>query len=66
MYQELHTMTVIPHLTMVELEAGLEGICQSPKNKGRLETIIRRPQKGEREELKAGTLDTALGLVGDN
>ncbi|MBN2548803.1 MAG: hypothetical protein JXB15_06585 [Anaerolineales bacterium] len=35
-------MTEIKHLTMTELEAGLDAIRQSPKNKGALELIVRR------------------------
>ncbi|RIK29250.1 MAG: MOSC domain-containing protein [Chloroflexi bacterium] len=53
-------------LTSEELEAGLEHIRQSPKDQGVLELIVRRPQVGEREVLEEGTLDLAVGLVGDN
>jgi MOSC domain-containing protein YiiM len=60
------TMTDITHLTMVELEAGLDFMRQAPKDEGVLEAIIRRPQKGGRESLEEGELDTAEGLVGDN
>ncbi len=54
------------HLTMEELEAGLPEICGSPKDKGALKLIVRRPRAGEREVLAEGALDTAEGLVGDN
>jgi hypothetical protein len=54
------------HLTMSELEAGLEEIGRSPKDDGVLEMIVRRPQVGEREILQAGQLDLVDGLVGDN
>ena len=54
------------HLTMDELEAGLETIRQSPKDAGVLALIVRRPQIGEREVLDEGELDLVEGLVGDN
>ena len=58
------TMTV-RHLTIGELEAGLEGIRQSPKDEGTLRMIVRRPAVGRREELEEGQLDLEDGLVGD-
>ena len=54
------------HLTMAELEAGLEEIRNSPTDNGVLELIVRRPKVGEREVLKEGELHLAQGLVGDN
>ena len=54
------------HLTMEELEAGLGVIQQSPKNKGGLEMIVRRPEIDAREVLLEGKLDILEGLVGDN
>ncbi|WP_420627737.1 MOSC domain-containing protein [Candidatus Leptofilum sp.] len=54
------------HLTMAELEAGLDHIRQSPQDDGVLEMIVRRPSTDERELLEVGELDTAVGLVGDN
>ena len=53
------------HLTIAQLEAGLETIRQSPKDEGVLDLIVRRPQVGEREVLEAGRLDPEEGLVGD-
>jgi hypothetical protein len=53
------------HLTTEELQAGLEGIRQSPKDEGVLELIVRRPHIGEREVLDEGQLDIVDGLVGD-
>jgi hypothetical protein len=53
------------HLTIDQLEAGLETIRQSPKDDGVLELIVRRPQVGEREVLETGHLDPEDGLVGD-
>ena len=54
------------HLSMEELEAGLDEIRRSPKDEGKLELIVRRPQLGEREVLEEGELDLVRGLVGDN
>jgi hypothetical protein len=54
------------HMTLEELEAGLEFIRQSPKDNGILEFIIRRPQEGEREVLTQADLHLVKGLVGDN
>ncbi len=54
------------HLTKEELEAGLGKIEQSPKDRGTLELIVRRPDVDVREELDAGELSLELGLVGDN
>ena len=59
-------MDTITHLTMSELEAGLEEIGRSPKDGGVLEMIVRRPQVGAREILQEGQLDLADGLVGDS
>jgi hypothetical protein len=49
------------HLTLEELESGLETIRQSPKNAGVLELIVRRPRKDEREEVERGTSSRARG-----
>jgi hypothetical protein len=51
---------------MAELQAGLDGIRQSPKDSGTLELIVRRPQSGSREVVQEGQLDLIEGLVGDN
>jgi MOSC domain-containing protein YiiM len=59
-------MVEVKHLTMEELEAGLDIIRQSPKDDGVLALIVRRPQIGEREVLEAGELSLEEGLVGDN
>jgi hypothetical protein len=52
-------------LTLAELEAGLEEIRRAPADGGRLELIVRRPSKGEREVLQEAELDLVEGLVGD-
>ena len=44
----------------------LSHVRRSPGDVGRLELIVRRPTTGEREALDEGTLDLALGLLGDN
>ena len=54
------------HVTMAELEAGLEDIRQSPTDAGVLALIVRRPQVEAREVLEVGELDQFEGLVGDN
>lgn len=55
----------VPHLTYSELEAALPGLESSPRERGELVMIVRRPRAGERELLDAGTLDVEEGLVGD-
>ncbi len=59
-------MTNLKHLTLAEMEAGLETIRQAPKDSGVLELISRRPNSDEREVLAEAQLDPAHGLVGDN
>lgn len=59
-------MAGVKHLTMRELEAGLEEIQRSPTDEGVLELIVRRPAHDAREVLEEGELDPAQGLVGDN
>jgi hypothetical protein len=55
----------IKHLTLADLEAGLEHIRNSPKNQGVLELIVSRPGEDEREVMDLADLDTKIGLVGD-
>ncbi len=59
-------MVTIKHMTMDELEAGLDDIREAPKDSGVVQLIVRRPDTGEREILDDCQLDTAEGLVGDN
>ncbi|HZJ43978.1 MAG TPA: MOSC domain-containing protein [Pyrinomonadaceae bacterium] len=54
------------HLSMPELEAGLDHIRQSPKEEGVLELIVRRPQTEHREVVDEAQLDVDKGLIGDN
>jgi hypothetical protein len=58
-------MAEAKHLTMAELEAGLDMIRQSPKDDGVIALIVRRPQVDAREVLEEGELDLVEGLVGD-
>ncbi|MBK9927436.1 MAG: MOSC domain-containing protein [Anaerolineales bacterium] len=59
-------MSEIRHLSLEELEAGLEHIRQSPKDNGALQMIVRRPEVDSREEITEAELNTEIGLVGDN
>ena len=59
-------MNTVRHLSMAELEAGLDEIRQSPQDQGSIAMIVRRPETGEREILQAGELDLQEGLMGDN
>jgi MOSC domain-containing protein YiiM len=56
---------VARHLTMEELEAGLDEIRRAPAADGTVALIVRRPVEGEREVLAEGVLDLDEGLVGD-
>ena len=55
----------INHLATPALEAGLEHIHNSPKDRGVLNMIVSRPEEDAREVMELADLDTALGLVGD-
>lgn len=54
------------HLSMDELEAGMETVRQSPKDEGILRMIVRRPQDDEREIVNDAELHTTDGMIGDN
>ena len=56
---------VAKHLSIEELEAGLDEIRRAPTTEGVVELIVRRPAEGEREVLQEGVLDLSEGLVGD-
>lgn len=56
----------IMHLSLSELEAGLDHILRSPKEAGVLKMIVRRPSEDEREVVQSAELDLANGLIGDN
>jgi MOSC domain-containing protein YiiM len=53
------------HLTLDELQAGLPHILASPKDEGRLEAIVIRPESGVREELGSCEISLARGTHGD-
>jgi hypothetical protein len=57
--------TLRQHLTMSELEAGLDDIRRAPKDEGVLELIVRRPSVNNREILEEAELHLYEGLVGD-
>jgi hypothetical protein len=59
-------MEAIKYLSMTELEAGMDYIRQSPKDRGILKMIVRRPVDDEREVVERGELDLSEGLLGDN
>lgn len=52
--------------TMPELIAFLPSIDATPRDRGTLALIVRRPEIGERDVLTEAVLDQHLGLVGDN
>jgi MOSC domain-containing protein YiiM len=58
-------METIIHLSLEELEAGLDHIRQSPRDEGVLKMIVRRPDTDAREVLREGELNMEIGLVGD-
>jgi hypothetical protein len=59
-------MAEVRHLTIEELEGGLDEIRSAPKDQGVLDLIVRRPNVGEREVLRQGELHPKEGLVGDS
>lgn len=54
------------HLTMQELEDGLDHIRAAPKDEGVLQLIVRRPRIEARELLEEAELSASDGLVGDS
>ena len=58
-------MLATNHLSITELEAGMDMIRQSPKNNGILKMIVRRPKVDEREVIQEGELSLDEGLIGD-
>jgi hypothetical protein len=53
------------HRSYDELAAQLPEIERSPRERGTLVLIVRRPSRGQREILDAGRLDVEEGLIGD-
>jgi hypothetical protein len=58
--------TSTTHRTLADLEACLDYVRQSPRDMGRLELLVCRPEVNSREVLNEGRLDRVHGLVGDN
>ena len=58
-------METLTYLSLMELEAGLDEIRQSPDDDGILKMIVRRPSVDEREIVNNGELSLEDGLVGD-
>jgi hypothetical protein len=54
------------HLSMAQLEAGLDEIRKSPLDSGELKLIVSRPSTGGRKIHDSAKLDPTVGLVGDN
>jgi hypothetical protein len=55
----------VRHLSYEEILGALPDVERSPRERGTLSLIVRRPRSGQREVLDAGTLDVAEGLLGD-
>ncbi|MEQ1642561.1 MAG: MOSC domain-containing protein [Pyrinomonadaceae bacterium] len=54
------------HLTNAEINMAIEHVLDSPKDKGIIEMIVRRPGVNNREVIESGILEIENGLVGDN
>ncbi len=54
------------HLTRAELEAGLPHILAAPKDVGRLDMIVRRPEHDLRETPQSVRISLANGIPGDH
>ncbi|HVC13548.1 MAG TPA: hypothetical protein VND62_01675 [Acidimicrobiales bacterium] len=54
------------HVTSAELERGLVWIRESPRDRGTVALLVRRPTVDVREVLDEATLTPADGLVGDD
>ena len=61
----VQTTNVATHLTIEQLDAGLDQIRRSPDDGGTLLKIVRRPDVDRREVIEQGVLDVSDGLVGD-
>jgi len=55
----------IKHLTLADLEAGLDNVRNSPKDQSVLDLIVSRPEEDAREVMELADLDVTVGLVGD-
>ncbi len=55
----------IMHLSAADLEAGLDEIRDSPKDRSVLDLIVSRPEEDAREVMELADLHVEVGLVGD-
>ena len=53
-------------LTRAEIETHIDHVLAAPKDRGRVELIVRRPAVNAREVITEGELDREQGLRGDN
>jgi MOSC domain-containing protein YiiM len=58
-------MLEVVHLSVTELEAGMDYVRQSPKDQGVLKMIVRRPDVDQRDVIAEGQLNLIEGLEGD-
>jgi hypothetical protein len=56
----------VQHLNTEQLMAGLDHVRSSPSDDGRVELIVRRPERDLREVVFEARLDPEVGLVGDS
>lgn len=59
------TTESVRHLSMQELEAGLDVIRKSPSDAGRLDAIVIRPASDKREILQRAEISPEGGVQGD-
>jgi len=57
--------TAVQHLTSLELEHGLAEVLESPRDDGRLETIVVRPESDKRLTPSTARLTVEGGVEGD-
>ena len=55
----------VEHLTTEQIEAGLSNVLASPKDQGKLEAIVIRPETDQRELLEEVLLSPEGGVEGD-
>ena len=69
LYLELKAQLImqakIKHLSAADLEAGLDEIRDSPKDRSVLDLIVSRPEEDAREVMELADLHVEVGLVGD-
>ncbi len=60
------TTTTVRQLSRDELEAGLAAAGASPRDRGRLDAIVIRPQHDARQSLRTSEISLARGVHGDH